>query len=137
MSCGYHASQAALAPKGYLTGAEWDWATPYRQLVTSAQAGTPQPNVLRGGLKEGFVKMSPYGAKVSAAAKQNADSIKTSMVAGNFVIFKGPMQGQQGRHSDRVGREPRADRLHAREHELSGDGRRRPDLILATAFVEQ
>ena len=26
---GYHASQAALAPKGYLTGAEWDWSTPY------------------------------------------------------------------------------------------------------------
>lgn len=52
MSCGYHASQAALAPKGYLTGAEWDWATPYRQLVAGAQAGTAQPNVLRGGLKE-------------------------------------------------------------------------------------
>ena len=29
-SCsGYHVSQAVLAPKGYLTGAEWDWATPY------------------------------------------------------------------------------------------------------------
>src|SRR5579859_6559984 len=96
MSCGYHASQAALAPKGYLTGAEWDWATPYKQLVTGAQAGTPQPSVLRGGLKEGFVKMSPYGAKVTAPAKQNADSIKGSMVAGNFVIFKGPMKDNKG-----------------------------------------
>ena len=25
-SCGYHANQSALAPKGYLTGAEWNWA---------------------------------------------------------------------------------------------------------------
>ena len=24
---GYHANQIALAPKGYLTGAEWDWTS--------------------------------------------------------------------------------------------------------------
>jgi basic membrane protein A and related proteins len=96
MSCGYHASQAALAPKGYLTGAEWDWATPYKELVAGAQAGKPQPNVLRGGLKEGFVKMSPYGAKVTPDAKKAADAIKGSMMAGDFVIFKGPMKDNKG-----------------------------------------
>jgi len=96
MSCGYHASQAALAPKGYLTGAEWDWATPYKELVADAQAGKPQPNVLRGGLKEGFVKMSPYGAKVTPDAKKAADTIKGSMMAGDFVIFKGPMKDNRG-----------------------------------------
>lgn len=96
MSCGYHASQAALAPNGYLTGAEWDWATPYKALVADAQAGKPQQNIMRGGLKEGFVKMSPYGAKVTADAKANADSVKAKMVAGDFVIFKGPMKDNKG-----------------------------------------
>ena len=96
MSCGYHASQAALAPKGYLTGAEWDWATPYKALVADAQVGKPQPNVLRGGLKEGFVKMSPYGAKVTPDAKKAADTIKGSMMAGDFVIFKGPVKDNKG-----------------------------------------
>ncbi|MWL89732.1 BMP family ABC transporter substrate-binding protein [Cupriavidus sp. SW-Y-13] len=96
MSCGYHASQAALAPKGYLTGAEWDWATPYKAIVANAQAGKVQPNLLRGGLKEGYVKMSPYGAAVSAAAKQSADAIKAKMVAGDFVIFKGPLKDNKG-----------------------------------------
>ena len=28
-TCGYHASQAVLAPKGYLTGAEWNWQKVY------------------------------------------------------------------------------------------------------------
>ncbi|WP_395824501.1 BMP family ABC transporter substrate-binding protein [Collimonas sp.] len=96
MSCGFHASQAALAPQGYLTGAEWDWATPYTQLLSAAQSGAPQPNILRGGLKEKYVKMAPYGPKVSASAKQNADSIKRSMEAGNFVIFEGPMKDNKG-----------------------------------------
>ncbi|GAB7522735.1 BMP family ABC transporter substrate-binding protein [Paraburkholderia sp. 2C] len=96
MSCGYHASQAALAPKGYLTGAEWDWATPFKTIVASAQNGQPQQNLMRGGLKEGFVKMSPYGAKVSADARANADSVKAKMVAGDYPIFKGPIKDNKG-----------------------------------------
>ena len=40
--CGYHASQATLAPKGYLTGAEWNWGDLHR-LREGAQAGKPCP----------------------------------------------------------------------------------------------
>ena len=35
--CGYHANQATLAPKGYLTGAEWYWITPYTTHVKDAR----------------------------------------------------------------------------------------------------
>ena len=96
-SCGYHANQAALAPKGYLTGAEWDWATPYKLLVDAALTGKPMINFLRGGLKEGFVKMSPYGPAVSAKAKKVADADKAKMVKGDFVIFKGPIKDNAGK----------------------------------------
>ena len=97
MSCGYHVSQAALAPKGYLTGAEWDWSTPYTLLIKTAQQGKPMNNFVRGGLKEGFVKMSPYGANVSAAAKTKADAVKAEMVKGTFSIFKGPIKDNKGK----------------------------------------
>ena len=60
--CGYHANQAKLAPKGYLTGAEWNWATVYKIFAEKALKGEPLPNFVRGGLAEGFVKMSPYRA---------------------------------------------------------------------------
>ena len=95
-SSGYHASQAALAPKGYLTGAEWDWSTPYAAFIKAAQTGAPMPNVLRGGLKDGYVKMSPYGPAVSAAAKTKADAVKAEMMKGSFVIFKGPLKDNKG-----------------------------------------
>ena len=95
-SCGYHASQASLAPKGYLTGAEWDWTTPYKMLVGAVQTGKPIINFLRGGLKEGFVKMSPYGAAVSAKAKAKADGVKAQMLKGDFAIFKGPIKDNAG-----------------------------------------
>ena len=92
-SSGYHASQAALAPKGYLTGAEWDWATPYAAQVKAAQSGAPMPNFLRGGLKDGYVKMSPYGSAVGAPARAKADEIKAAMMKGGVAIFKGAATG--------------------------------------------
>jgi basic membrane protein A and related proteins len=95
--CGYHANQAALAPKGYLTGAEWNWLTPYTVHVKAVQAGTPMNNFLRGGLKEGFVKTSAYGPAVSDAAKKTADGVKAKMMKDEFVIFKGPLKDNTGK----------------------------------------
>jgi basic membrane protein A and related proteins len=96
MVCGYHASQAKLAPNAYLTGAEWNWLTAYTTIIDAARTGKPHPNFLRGGLKEGFVKMSAYGPMVPDAAKKSADDIKAKMVAGSFDIFKGPLKDNKG-----------------------------------------
>lgn len=95
-SSGYHASQAALAPKGYLTGAEWDWATPYTAHVKALQSGAPMPNFLRGGLKDGYVKMSPYGSAVGAPARKKADEVKAAMLKGGYSIFKGGLKDNKG-----------------------------------------
>jgi len=57
----------------------------------------PLDNFLRGGLKEGFVKASPYGKAVSAAARKNADEIKAKMMKGEFVIFKGALKDNTGK----------------------------------------
>lgn len=96
MVCGYHASQAKLAPQAYLTGAEWNWLTAYKTIIDAAQTGKPHPNFIRGGLKEGYVKMSAYGPMVTDAAKKQADDTKAKMVAGSFDIFKGPIKDNKG-----------------------------------------
>jgi basic membrane protein A and related proteins len=93
---GYHASQAVLAPKGYLTGAEWNWESLYPKFVKMVMAGEPIPNFYRGGLKEGLVKMSPYAKRVSATARKHADDVKSKLTAGSYVIFKGPIKDNKG-----------------------------------------
>ena len=95
--CGYHASQAKLAPNAYLTGAEWNWVTPYKQIVEAAMTGKPHPNFLRGGLKEGYVKTSPYGAMVPEGARKQADDIKAAMLKDQFEIFKGELKDNTGK----------------------------------------
>jgi simple sugar transport system substrate-binding protein len=95
-TCGYHANQATLAPKGYLTGAEWNWATVYKDFVEKAMAGEPLPNFTRGGLAEGFVKTSPYGPAVSEEARKHADAVKAEIMAGGFSVIKGPLNDNTG-----------------------------------------
>ncbi|OAI42289.1 ABC transporter substrate-binding protein [Planctomycetaceae bacterium SCGC AG-212-D15] len=96
-TCGYHCSQATLAPKGYLTGAEWNWEKVYTDFVNEVKAGKKIKNMTRGGLKEGVVKTSAYGPAVSAEAKKAADAVKAKLMEGTFVIFKGPIKDNTGK----------------------------------------
>jgi basic membrane protein A and related proteins len=97
MVCGYHVNQAVLAPKAYLTGAEWNWEALYPRFVKMFTSGETIPNFYRGGLKEGLVKVSPYGPMVSDAARKQADEIKAGLTAGTYVIFKGPITDNKGK----------------------------------------
>lgn len=101
-SSGYHASQAALAPKGYLTGAEWNWGGVYTHYVEMLKGGKTLmnggiPHLVRGGLKEDFLKMSPYGTAVSKEAQQAADAAKEQLVAGTLVIYTGEIKDNKGK----------------------------------------
>lgn len=95
--CGYHASQAALAPEKYLTGAEWDWPATYTRFVSDFMAGKEVPNLVRGGLAEKIVKTSPYGPAVSAEARKHTDAIKAEFMKGNVVLYKGPLKDNTGK----------------------------------------
>jgi basic membrane protein A len=95
-SCGYHVNQATLAPKGYLTGAEWNWAKVYTDYVAAVRDGKPWEHLVRGGLKEGIVKTSAYGPAVSDSAKAAADAAKAKLMTGTFVIFQGPLKDNKG-----------------------------------------
>ena len=97
MVCGYHASQAKLAPSAYLTGAEWNWVTAYKTIIDAARSGKPHPNFVRGGLKDGFVKSSPYGAMVTEGARKNAEDVRKQMLAGSFDIFKCELKDNSGK----------------------------------------
>jgi basic membrane protein A and related proteins len=104
-TCGYHASQATLAPKGYLTGAEWNWEKVYTDYVNMLKEGKKLPNLVRGGIKEGVVKPSPYGSMVKDEAKKAADAVKAKFMDGTFVIFKGPLKDNTGKEVIAPGKE--------------------------------
>jgi len=99
---GYHVDQSQLAPNGFLTGAEWDWGTVYTQYVEEAKAGKTLaeggiPHLVRGGLKEKFCKVSPYGAAVSEATKKEADAVLAKFMDGTMIIYAGEIKDNTGK----------------------------------------
>lgn len=99
---GYHANQAKLAPKGYLTGAEWDWTNIYTKYAEMIRDGKTLMNggishLVRGGLKDGFCKISNYGPAVSEAAQKDAEAAKAKLLDGSLVIYKGELKDNTGK----------------------------------------
>lgn len=100
-SSGYHANQSSLAPKGYLTSAEWDWVSIYtflgKQFVEgkSLMAGDID-HIFRGGLAENFCKLAPYGPAVSQEAQADADAAKEQFLNNELVIYKGELKNNSG-----------------------------------------
>jgi len=99
---GYHANQSVLAPKGYLTGAEWDWTNVYSKYAEMIRAGKTLmnggiPHLVRGGFKEGFLKLSAYGPAVNDEAKKLADAAKAKFTDGSMVVYKGGLQDNTGK----------------------------------------
>ncbi|MCL1470176.1 BMP family ABC transporter substrate-binding protein [Argonema antarcticum] len=99
---GYHANQAILAPKGYITGAEWDWTNVYSRYAEMIRDGKTLMNggishLVRGGLKDGFCKLSNYGSVVGEAAKKDADAAKAKFIDGSMVIYKGELKDNTGK----------------------------------------
>lgn len=94
--CGYHANQSVLAPDKYLTGAEWNWAKVYTDMVKTHQSGGAIGNFVRGGLAEGFVKMSPLGKAVSEPARKQFEAVKADILKGSFSVIKGPLKNNKG-----------------------------------------
>ena len=101
-SSGYHANQGPLAPKGYLTGAEWDWISIYTFLGEQFVAGKTLmagdiEHILRGGLADKFCKLSPYGPAVSDEAKADAEAAKEKILKGELVIYEGELKDNTGK----------------------------------------
>jgi simple sugar transport system substrate-binding protein len=94
--CGYHADQSVLAPELYLTGAEWNWAKVYTEMVQTTLDGGTIPNFVRGGLAEGFIKMSPLGPANSDAARAQFETTQAEILKGGFAVIKGPMTDNSG-----------------------------------------
>ncbi len=94
--CGYHADQTPLAPGKYLTGAEWNWPGVYTRMVQTVIDGGTIPNFDRGGLAEGYIKMSPLGPAVTDAARKHFETTKAEMMKGGFAAYEGPLMDNKG-----------------------------------------
>ena len=96
--CGYNSDMTKDAPKAHLTAAIWNWDVYYGTAIKAAQACASASEFVTkmgsgayyGGLKEGFVDVSPLNEATVAAGTQDAiDQVKELIVSGDWDVFTG------------------------------------------------
>ena len=96
--CGYNSDMTGDAPAAHLTAAIWNWDVYYATAMQAAMdcagdaskfvatMGTP---AYYGGLKEGFVDVSPLSANCAANTDKAIEAVKAMMVNGEWDVFTG------------------------------------------------
>ncbi|MEM1287163.1 MAG: BMP family ABC transporter substrate-binding protein [Pseudomonadota bacterium] len=94
-SCGHNASQAPLAPNGFITGAEYKWETIYSMFADMLGEGETLPNVVVGGYHNDMLRNTAYGAGATEEAIAAADAAIAALVAEE-PIYVGPLNDNDG-----------------------------------------
>ena len=95
-SCGHNASQAPLAPKGFITGAEYKWETIYKIYADALAAGSELPNFIAGGYHNDMLRNTAYGAGATPEAIKAADAAIAGLKAKK-PIYVGPLKDNTGK----------------------------------------
>ncbi|MEE8272713.1 MAG: BMP family ABC transporter substrate-binding protein [Alphaproteobacteria bacterium] len=93
---GQASDMSAYAPNAQLTSILDDWSGYYLQRTQDVIDGTWESQNIWWGIKEGMVKMAPWGDAVSAEARAAAEATRDGIVAGTLHPFTGPIKNQAG-----------------------------------------
>jgi simple sugar transport system substrate-binding protein len=95
-TCGHNASQADLAPNGFITGAELKWGTVYTDYAGLISKGEKLPNVNEGGYDKDMVQSTAFGKGATEGAIAAATAA-IEEVKGGASIFVGPLKDNTGK----------------------------------------
>ncbi len=95
--CGYNSDMTADAPEAHLTAAIWNWNVYYRTAIQAAMdcedaskfVSTMGTSAYYGGLKEGFVDVSPLSKNCAAGTEDAIKQVKALIVSGEWDVFSG------------------------------------------------
>lgn len=99
---GYHADASALAPKGWITGSEWDWGPLYVDIVKTALAGNFTGSKYNANYRVGFKTgdnpfvQSKFGPVVTPDIEAAVAKAKEDISAADGSPFVGPVRDQEG-----------------------------------------
>jgi len=90
-TCGHNASQAPLAPKGFITGAEYKWETIYKGYAAALAKGEKLSNFVSGGYESDMVMNTAFGPGATEPAQKAAMAAMADLKAKK-PIYVGPLK---------------------------------------------
>jgi basic membrane protein A len=96
MAFGWDSDMSSYSPEAHLASAIINWAPYYIKATKDALEGTWQTGGVWWGVKEGAIDIVSISDKVPAEIKTKVETVKAGLKDGSFVIWKGPIVGQDG-----------------------------------------
>ena len=95
--CGYNSDMTPDAPKAHLTAAIWNWNVYYGTAIKAAMECGEAANFVPtmgsgayyGGLKEGFVDVSPLTENCAKGTEEAIKQVKELIISGEWDVFSG------------------------------------------------
>ncbi|RYF06120.1 MAG: BMP family ABC transporter substrate-binding protein, partial [Comamonadaceae bacterium] len=94
---GWDSDMTAYGPKAHLGSAVINWGPYYIKATKDALEGTWTTGQSWWGVKEGAIDMVSIAEDVPAETKAKVEEVKKGLADGSFVIWKGPIVGQDGK----------------------------------------
>ncbi len=94
---GWDSDMTAYAPEAHLASAVINWAPYYIKATRDALAGSWATGGAWWGVKEGAIDLVSINAVVPAETQDAVAKVKAGLKDGSFVIWKGPLLGQDGK----------------------------------------
>jgi basic membrane protein A and related proteins len=94
---GWDSDMSKFGPNSHLASSIINWAPYYKKAVKDALDGTWATGGVWWGVKEGAIDVVSISDKVPAEVKDKLAKVKAGLTDGSFVIWKGPIVGQDGK----------------------------------------
>ena len=86
-----------LAPKGFVTGAEYKWGTIYTGFAELIAKGQPLPNITFGGYDKDMVQNSPYRRRRRPSRPRKAADAAIAELKAGKPIFTTAIKDNKGK----------------------------------------
>jgi basic membrane protein A and related proteins len=97
LAFGWDSDMSKFGPNAHLASAIINWTPYYKKAVKDALDGTWATGGVWWGVKEEAIDLVSVSDKVPADLKAKVDTVKAGLKDGSFVIWKGPIVGQDGK----------------------------------------
>jgi simple sugar transport system substrate-binding protein len=94
---GWDSDMSQFGPKAHLASSIINWGPYYVKAVKDTLEGTWSTGQAWWGVKEGAIDIVSISDKVPADLKDKVEKVKAGLKDGSFVIWKGPIVGQDGK----------------------------------------
>ncbi|PIF25272.1 nucleoside-binding protein [Acidovorax sp. 56] len=94
---GWDSDMTAYGPKAHLASAVINWGPYYVKATRDALEGKWSTGQSWWGVKEGAIDIVSIAEDVPAETKAKVEEVKKGLADGSFVIWKGPIVGQDGK----------------------------------------